>query len=324
MFFWMALLSCLLAMALTPTAVKIGWKIGALDVPRDWRRMHRVAIPRSGGLAIFLSFLIAISASTEITAFLRSALLGGGLFLLLGLLDDIFCLRAYTKLFLQIPIAVLSVYWSGMIPEGGILFATLWVLMLVNAHNFVDGLDGLLSGTVALEGSALCICFVLLDRLPFALPPLLLAAACLGFRHFNRFPARIFAGDCGSQSVGFFMGYLSLPLLYALPREVGALSPLFLFAYPLTDLVTAVSRRLLRGKSPFAADRAHLHHRLCDVGVSHPQCTNILHLICASMETVGVLLCNGAFLLPAGIACLLSAVLLIYLRRTVAKSAASY
>jgi UDP-GlcNAc:undecaprenyl-phosphate GlcNAc-1-phosphate transferase len=124
--------------------------------------------------------------------------------------------------------------------------------------------------------------------------------------------------------VGFFMGYLSLPLLYALPREVGALSPLFLFAYPLTDLVTAVSRRLLRGKSPFAADRAHLHHRLCDVGVSHPQCTNILHLICASMETVGVLLCNGAFLLPAGIACLLSAVLLIYLRRTVAKSAASY
>ena len=324
MFFWMALFSCLLAMALTPTVGKIGWRIGALDVPRDWRRMHRAAIPRSGGAAIFLSFLIATLALAEMTAFVRMALLGGGLFFLLGLMDDIFCLRAYTKLFLQIPIAFLSVYWSGVASENGLLLSTLWILMLVNAHNFVDGLDGLLSGTASIEGGALCVCFLLLDQTSLALPPLLLGAACLGFRHFNRFPAQIFAGDCGSQSVGFLLGYLSLPLLFSVPHDVHLLSPLFLFAYPLTDLATAVLRRALRGKSPFAADRAHLHHRICDAGIPHAKCSDILHLISGSMAVIGVLLCNGQFLLPAGIACLLAAFLLIYLRRAIVNFAIGY
>ena len=324
MFFWMALFSCLLAMALTPIASWIGWWIGALDVPMAWRRMHRKAIPRCGGIAIFFSFLISCLASLESSAFLRFAFFGGGLIFFLGLLDDILSMRAYTKLFFQILIVFLSVLLSGAVPKERLLFATLWILVLVNAHNFVDGLDGLLAGTAALEGGALCVCFLLLESPAYALPPLLLSAACLGFRHFNRFPARIFAGDCGSQSVGFLLGYLSLPLLLGLPRGIGLLSPLFVFAYPLTDLFTAVFRRVLRGKSPFAADRAHLHHRICDTGVLHSQCSDILHLISASMAGVGILLCNGQYLLPAGIACLLVAFLLMYLRRAIVNFSASY
>ena len=324
MFFWMALFSCLFSMALTPIASWIGWRIGALDIPKDWRRMHREAIPRCGGIAILLSFMVSCLAAREASAFLQFAFLGSGLFFLLGLLDDVFSLGALGKIMFQIPIATLSVLWSGMAHGKNIPLAIFWILLLVNAHNFVDGLDGLFAGTAALEGGALAVCFLLLQEPYYALPPLLLSAACLGFRHFNRFPARIFAGDCGSQSVGFLLGYLSLPLLLDISRGVGMLSPLFLFAYPLTDLFTAVLRRILRGKNLFAADRAHLHHRICDAGVSHARCTDLLHLICGAMAGIGVLLCNGQSLLFAGIACLLTAFLLVRLRFFIVNFGQSY
>ena len=95
---------------------------------------------------------------------------------------------------------------------------------------------------------------------------------------------------------------------------ISSLTPLFLFAYPLTDLFTAMLRRVLRGKSPFAADRAHLHHRICDAGVLHAACTDILLLISACMSGIAVLLCNVSSFLFAGVACLLTALLLIHLR----------
>lgn len=322
MFFWMALLSCLLAMALTPTSWWVGWKIGALDAPTDWRRMHKRVIPRCGGIAIFLSFVLSLAASSPEETFWQRAFWGGGLFFLLGLWDDIGGMKAQVKLLFQVGIVCLVLYGSEKL--SNVILSALWILVLVNAHNFVDGLDGLLAGTAALEGSALALCYLLLGRPDLALPPFLLGAACLGFRHFNRYPARIFAGDCGSQSVGFLLGYLSLPLLSGLPRGIAVLSPLFLFAYPLTDLFTAVFRRLLRGKSPLAADRAHLHHRICDAGVLPFQCADILHLITASMTGIGILLCNGAWLFAAGIACLLAAVLLICLRAAIVNFATGY
>ncbi len=314
MFFWLALFACLFAMVLTPISSLIAPRIGALDVPKDWRRMHRDAIPRCGGMAVFLSFLIACLAIGKPSPFLLWGLVGGALLFLLGLLDDIFCMGAFVKLLFQIFAAVLSLSLGGFVPGRGLFFAVLWVLLLTNAHNFVDGLDGLFAGVASIEGAALCVIFLILGEDFYALPSLLLAAACLGFRHFNRFPARIFAGDCGSETVGFLLGFLSLPLFLGLPRGVGELTPLFLFAYPLTDLFTAVLRRLLRGKSPFAADRAHLHHRICDAGVLHPDCTKILLLITATMSGIAILLCNGQLVLFAGLACFLAAFLLIRLR----------
>ena len=146
------------------------------------------------------------------------------------------------------------------------------------------------------------------------IPILLLALACLAFRFFNRYPARVFAGDCGSGTVGFLLGMLSLPLFSASLSPSSVLVPLLLFAYPLTDLVTAVVRRLLRGKSPFAADRAHLHHRITAAGLTQVQCGGVLLAISAGVGTVGVLVAAG-WLLPSAFACLGAALLLISLRR---------
>lgn len=252
-----------------------------------------------------------------------SLLVGGAILFFLGLADDIFCVSAWIKLAVQIVAAVLAVLLSGM--QGrGVFFAVLWLLVLTNAHNFVDGLDGLFSGVASIEGAALCGIFLILGREDHALPSLLLAAACMGFRHYNRFPARIFAGDCGSETVGFLLGILSLPLFGELSMGIGELAPFFLFAYPLTDLFTAVLRRLLRGRSPFSADRAHLHHRICDAGVSHPQCTRILLLISASMSGISMLLCRENSFLYAGIACFLTALLLVRLRFFIVNFAQPY
>jgi UDP-GlcNAc:undecaprenyl-phosphate GlcNAc-1-phosphate transferase len=177
----------------------------------------------------------------------------------------------------------------------------------------IDGLDGLLVGSVIIEGGALSIVLLLLG-LPGMEIASIAVLACLGFLPYNRHPAKTFSGDCGSESLGFLMGMLSLPLLQSLPLGIGALTPLFLFAYPLTDLTAAVLRRLLRGKSPFSADRGHLHHRIFDAGVDHARCTGILLTLTGAMGGIGVLLCRPDLWEGAAVACFLGVMLLIRLR----------
>lgn len=298
-----------------PLVIALSWKIGAVDIPCDWRRMHRESVPRAGGLAIFFGFFVACTLMGEISHFTACALGGGALILLVGLADDIFCLDAWAKFFFQIAATTAAVLGSGITDGMGTVFAVLWVMTLTNAHNFVDGLDGLFAGVSTVEGTALCLTFFAMDLAEYALPPLLIGLSCLGFRIFNRYPAQIFAGDCGSGTVGFLLGFLSLPLFGASTAELGSLAPLLLFGYPLTDLFAAVLRRVLRGKSPFQADRAHLHHRICDAGLTHPQCGGVLILISAGLGAVGILVSAERFLPAACIACVAVVFLLMRIRQ---------
>ncbi|MBQ8432832.1 MAG: undecaprenyl/decaprenyl-phosphate alpha-N-acetylglucosaminyl 1-phosphate transferase [Clostridia bacterium] len=303
-----------LSFALTPVAMSLGCKLHAVDVPKDRRRMHQRRIPRSGGIALFFAFLISGLALCQHTSFLFCALGGGGLIFLLGLADDILCLGPRCKLFFQGSIGLATVLGCGVTAPRAVIGWLLWVLTLTNAHNFIDGLDGLLAGTVAVEATAMAAAFWSLGAGNLALPMLLLATVCLGFRCFNRHPAVIFAGDCGSGTLGFLLGVFSIPLGTLLPVGIEQLSLFFLFAYPLTDLLAAVLRRGLRGKSPFAADRGHLHHRIFDVGIPHALCVRLLHWICMGTAGIGVLLCRGDRWPFAGMLCFGVAILLIYLR----------
>ena len=304
----------LLSYLLIPPVIALAWRIGAVDVPCDWRRMHREKIPRAGGIAIFISFFVGLLLLPVPERELLAAFVGGGLLLLVGLLDDVFCLGATPKLLVQILACLLTLWLSGRTPGVEMLAPLLWILALCNAHNMIDGLDGLLAGCTAIEAIALSVFFALLGEWRRGLPPLLLAAAALGFRSWNRYPARIFAGDCGSTTLGFFLGYYSLPAFAG--EGIGGISiaPLLLFAYPLTDLGTAVLRRILRGKNPFAADRAHLHHRISAVGLTQVQSAGVLLAITAGTGTVGVLLANQAFLISASLASLAAVFLLLALR----------
>ena len=317
MLFLCLLLSFAACYVLIPPVIALAWRIGAVDVPMDWRRMHYQSIPRAGGIAIFAAFALSCRVFGFGDSFLISTLCGGALMLAVGLADDIFCLPAFFKLLFQVAAAVAAVLGSGAVEGRGTVWAVLWVVTLTNAHNFIDGLDGLFSGCAAIEGLALGLALMLMGTGDLAVIPLLLSAACFAFRFFNRYPAQIFAGDCGSGSVGFLLGALSLPLFQGATVERGA-SVILLFVYPLTDLFCAVLRRVLRGKSPFHADRGHLHHRICDAGVGKQRCVAILLGI--SFGFCGLAVLIGAFHLyeVASIACIFLATALITVRHRIA------
>lgn len=313
---WAIVLSAGLPLLLTPFVIKLAWMVGAVDVPRDWRRMHHVSVPRIGGIAIYTGFAVGCMVLGKIPPLLSCTLSGGALMLAVGLADDLFCLGAWSKLVFQIIAATAAVLGSGIFSGWNALLPILWVLALTNAHNFIDGLDGLFAGCAAIEGGFLALTFLLSGR-GAGLPPLLLSLSCVCFRAFNRHPAKIFAGDCGSGSVGFALGMLSLPLLLESLGTVGILTPILIFAYPLVDLIAAVLRRLLRGKSPFSADRGHLHHRICAVGLSQVACGRLLLSVCAVLGFAGTLLCTEDLYLPCAMVCLAAALWMMQIRRFV-------
>ena len=306
----------LLCYVLTPVAIRIAWYIGAVDVPLDGRRMHRRSIPRDGGVAVFLSFLLGLSILNEWDDFLISLAFGCAIMLLVGLADDIFGLGALAKLFFQTATATAAI-WSSGITEGiWTIVAVVWVVLLINAHNFIDGMDGLLCGCGAIECLMLGACFFIAGEGILGIVALYLLAACLAFRIYNRYPAHVFAGDCGSLTLGFALGMLSLHLFGEM-IDISCIAPLFVFAYPIIDLFSAVMRRILHGYSPFRADRAHLHHRVFAAGISHAECTNILMSLCAMSGVLGVLISSEGLWLLAGILCPFAAWFLISVKKHV-------
>ena len=304
----------LLCYVLTPVIIRTAWCIGAVDVPVDGRRMHRRSIPRDGGVAIFLSFLLGLAVLNEWDGFLISLALGCIIMVLVGLADDIFGLSAWSKLFFQVATAAVTVWNSGIAEGIGAVFAVVWVVLLINAHNFIDGMDGLLCGCGAIECLMLGACFFIAGEGIPGIVSLYLLAACIAFRIYNRYPAHVFAGDCGSQTLGFALGMLSLPLFKG-EINISTIAPLFIFAYPIVDLFSAVIRRILHGYSPFRADRAHLHHRVFAAGISHAECTNILMSLCGMSGVLGVLISSEDLWLIAGILCPFAAWFLVSVKK---------
>ncbi len=306
----------LLCYVLTPIVTRLAWRIGAVDVPLDGRRMHRRSIPRDGGVAIFLAFLLGLAILNEWDAFLICLAFGCGIMMLVGLADDIFGLGVWPKLFFQTATATAAVFGSGAVEGIWAIAAVFWVVLLINAHNFIDGMDGLLCGCGAIECLMLGACFFIGGQGVLGITALYLAAACLAFRIYNRYPAHVFSGDCGSEALGFALGMLSLPL-FEQGMHLSTLAPLFIFAYPIIDLVSSVARRVLHGYSPFRADRAHLHHRVFAAGISHAECTDILMSLCAVSGVLGVLISSEGLWLFAGILCPAAAWFLMSVKRYV-------
>jgi len=290
--------SALLAYAITPPVRVLAYKIGAIDIPADARRMHKKPIPRLGGLAIFASFVITSLIFCEYSPALISIWLGGLLLCIIGTLDDIYRLHWLIKLVVQIAAAALPVISGVSIDQinvGGTYIhlgvwsyplTILWITGLTNAINFIDGLDGLACGV-----SAICACSILgvtllIGDIPSALITAILAGACFGFLPFNRNPARIFMGDTGALFLGYTLAVISVEGVFKLHTLLSFLIPISIFALPLFDTAFAIFRRILHGKSPFSADRGHLHHRLVDMGFTHKEAVGILYAICGILGMV--------------------------------------
>ena len=287
------------------------------------RDSHSQPTPQLGGVAMFTGFIAAIFLAQQLPALTRgfmpvtpeiSAVIWAAFaIVIVGVIDDLYELSALVKLAGQFVAAallsILGLSWTLLfIPFGGgttvlldqfqsSLLTTFVAVLLINAINFVDGLDGLAAGLGLIAGSAILIfsLTVLYDQggAVSAYPPAIISAAlvgmCLGFLPHNFEPSRIFMGDSGAMLIGLLLAAASTSAsgkitqsLYGTADMVALVSPFIVVTaavfIPVLDLVWAVIRRLSQGKSPFAADKAHIHHRLLSLGHTHRRTVLVLYL----------------------------------------------
>lgn len=297
----------LVAYTMTPPVRLLAFRIGAIDIPLDERRMHKKPTPRIGGLAIFAGFVVATFVFCEPSAELYAIWIGGAILVILGIIDDIFRLNAWIKLLIQLCVAGIAVCF-GMLIDHITLFGLvinfgyfsipitiLWITGLSNAINLIDGLDGLACGVSAITALSVFTVVLITGDTTSALLTAILIGACVGFLPYNKNPAKIFMGDTGALFLGYTLSIISVQGLFKLHTVLSFLVPFSIFALPIFDTFVAICRRLIHGQSPFHPDRGHLHHRLVDMGFTHKEAVRILYAISALMGLVAVVYTDAMF-----------------------------
>ena len=297
----------------TPMVKSLAYKVGAIDVPKDNRRMHKTPIPRLGGLAIFIAFLLTVLIFADIDRPIRGILLGAVMIVVLGVLDDILTLKALPKLLVQIAAAAMAVYHGCVIQFFSnpnvfsdatyislgwlsVPVTIIWIVAITNAVNFIDGLDGLAVGVSAISTAALVVIALLVQEINIAVILIALFGACLGFIPYNMNPAKIFMGDTGSTFLGYILATLSVTGLFKLYAIISFAVPFLILGLPIFDICFAFLRRIAKGQNPMVADRGHVHHRLIDMGFSQKQAVAIVYMLTAILGLAAVLLTSSGAL----------------------------
>ena len=274
-----------------PDVRNIGIKSGRLDKPGD-RKVHQRPMVRLGGVSIFTGTIISLmivwwlggfgNLSLEKEWQIWGVILGGIGFFLIGLTDDLLNLSPFSRLFMQIVVAI-GAWKAGVsieflsIPTMGIVdlnwlsmpITVIWLVGMVNAINWIDGLDGLAAGVSGIASVVMLFVALFMHQPAAALIAAALGGASLGFLRYNFNPAQIFMGDGGSYFIGFTLAAVGIIGLVKTPAVTAILLPYLILAVPIVDMSAVILTRLRRGKSPFTADKSHLHHRLLHAGLSH-------------------------------------------------------
>ena len=310
----------------TPYTIKIAKKVGAVDIPKDERRMHKKSMPKFGGPAVILGFLVStiyllivMSMEKSINLFgfeeywrkLLGFLIGIGIISAFCVVDDIKTIKPFTKLIGQILAAIAAVL-AGIRIEGvtlpflnfpemhqvtSVILTIAWVVIVTNAINLIDGLDGLSSGISVISAVSLLIIFVLNgSSMVSVILITALAGALVGFLPFNFSPAKTFIGDTGSNFLGYALAIISILGSAKTYTAAVIVLPLIVLGLPIFDTLFAIIRRIIRGKSikaVFKADKGHLHHKLVARGYNQKQAVLILYGISAIFGIFAVILCDS-------------------------------
>lgn len=307
------LAAALLSFGATPLVKRAAFKLGAIDVPKDSRRMHDHPIPRLGGLAIFLGFILSVLLFADMERPVRGLLIGAVIIVVLGVLDDIITLHALPKFIVQIGAAWIAVYYGNVIQyfsnpiltsakrfidlgSFAVPVTILWIVAITNAVNFIDGLDGLAVGVSAISSATLLVTAILVSEGNVAVIMAALLGACLGFIPYNLNPAKIFMGDCGSTFLGYVLAVVSIQGLFKLYAIISFAVPFLILGLPIFDICFAILRRLARGENPMHADRGHVHHRLIDMGFTQKQAVAISYMMTAILGLSAVVLTSSGAL----------------------------
>ena len=314
--------SLLVAYVMTPPVKRFAEKVGAIDVPRDNRRVHDHPIPRMGGLAIFIGFVLSLIFFVPMSTKVLGLLVGSVIIAVMGVVDDIVSLNPWVKLAGQIVAALVAIrcglvfdvisnpniFAEETYIEIGWLsvpLTMLWIVGCTNAVNLIDGLDGLAVGVSAISSMTMLIVSLFVSEPVVSIILAALTGACLGFMPYNLNPAKIFMGDVGSQLLGFVLSTASIMGLFKLHAIITFFVPLLALALPLADTIFAFFRRILHGQSPFKADKGHFHHRLLAMGLNQKQVVAVLYGISAVLGLLAVLMAGDS--MAVKIICLVAA-----------------
>jgi UDP-GlcNAc:undecaprenyl-phosphate/decaprenyl-phosphate GlcNAc-1-phosphate transferase len=325
---WLGFRAFIVSLVLTPICRDVFRSYGVVDQPDAARKVHRYPIPRVGGLAIAIAYLLAYvlvrpeegSPLAQQLSLVWKLLPGAALAFGVGLLDDLFNLRAWIKLGGQLAAAglacasgvrILSV--AGASADNAwwnIPLTILWLLACMNAFNLVDGLDGLAAGVGLFATLTVFAAALMQHSMVLAVATFPLAGALLAFLCYNFNPATIFLGDSGSLLIGFLLGCYAAIWSNKSATLLGMTAPLMALSIPLLDVALAIVRRFLRRQPIFTADRGHIHHRLLDRGFTPRRAVLMLYGLCGLAAAFSLLQgvlhsFSGALLLLFGVFVLL-------------------
>lgn len=286
---------------LTPLVKKLAFAIGATDKPNQ-RKVHQKIMPRLGGLAIFISFILGILFLRPTDEYSTFIIIGSFIIIITGILDDMFELSAKVKLLGQIAAALVVVLggvqvdfinipiFGGQLEFGflSIPLTVLWIVGITNAINLIDGLDGLAAGVssialITISGMA----FLKGDVFVMSMG-LIVLGSTLGFLVYNFHPAKIFMGDTGALFLGYIISVLAL-LGFKNVTILSLIVPVIILGVPISDTLFAMIRRFVNKQPLSAADKSHLHHCLLKLGYSHRQTVLIIYGIAAMFGLAAVI-----------------------------------
>ncbi|PAQ13005.1 glycosyltransferase family 4 protein [Bacillus sp. FJAT-42315] len=298
----LAFVICLIAsLAITPLVKKLAIAVGAVDKP-NYRKVHQRIMPRMGGLAIFISFMIGMFVLQPQADFNVAIILGGVIIIITGVLDDRFELSAKVKLAGQLLAALVVVVYGGVqmedinLPFGGqmefgyfsIPLTILWIVGITNAINLIDGLDGLAAGVSSIALFTISLMAFMKGDLYVMSVALLVLGSTLGFLHYNFHPAKIFMGDTGALFLGYIISVLAL-LGFKNVTVVSLIIPIIILGVPITDTFFAIIRRKVNKQPLSAPDKSHLHHCLLRMGYTHKQTVVIIYAIASMFGLAAVI-----------------------------------
>ena len=300
-------LAYFITFAAVPIARVLAFKLDAVDVPKDARRMHSKPIPRWGGIAIYLGFIVSVACFAQvIDKTLVGILLGSVIIVGTGILDDKYALRASIKLLGQCAAAIVVIAFGVRVHafNGALAFLNnpiitewfsivvtfVWIIAVTNAVNLIDGLDGLAASISGISAFALLFICIISGISDMAIIFVAVAGACMGFLPYNSHPAKVFMGDSGALFLGFILSTLSIPAFLQGYSAMSFIVPVVVLGLPIFDTSFAIIRRIYNKKGIMSADRGHLHHRLVDGGFTQTETVRILASFSALLSITAVII----------------------------------
>ena len=300
--FVIVIVTLLTSLILVPIVKKIAIHVNAMDEPNA-RKIHKVPMPRLGGLAIYLAFLLGYMLYGEVSTQMLSILIGGFLLILIGFIDDINSVPARYKLIVQIIAATIVVLYGDLSftevsllghkiyfnAFWGSLSSIIFIVAITNAINLIDGLDGLAAGISSIYFLTIAIIAFILNRIGGldVIISLIMLGATLGFLVHNFPPAKIFMGDSGSLFLGFMISVIAL-LGYKVTTFTSLIVPIVILAIPIFDTIFAILRRILKGQNIGVADKEHFHHQLLKMRYSPTKSILIIYAIDIAFAAVSI------------------------------------